>query len=348
MKTRLFFVATCIIATCASCTNPKEEVVAKTNESSTTRTEISSEGIECIDGTLHFDSADKCIETMVSLSSEASLKEFEKLHNFYSLRSFTDSLFEDLENCTSREEYDATLEYCWDYIKEEDGCLLPRVTSAGYASIANTDGIFYVNGIKHTVTDEQVLIENINATTRSESPTINFDYIAPTNFNEQTRTETVTRYHDVRYETSDYKVFARTNVLRTVVSEVLDGEQKILSSFAVQVHVFGHKDKAVIGWDKYKDRYYVEELHYDLTIGGVRIAFMKYNNGYEVSEYTRDLYVTIPFGDGVFDGYTAVNMPSSFNCIVHRARSREIGNCGALTDVNCCRESITLPVSACK
>ncbi len=345
MKFKSCILATFIMAISISCSKPTDET--KPIMSDETRTAIISNGVECIDGILHFESAEVCFETMVTLSSESALKEFEKHHKFYSLRSFTDSLFEDLENCKSKAEYDATLDYCWDYIKEEDGCLMPRVTSAGYASIANSDGIFYVNGIKHIVTDEQIFIEDINSNTRSDSAMNSFDYISPTSYSDQTRTETEVRYHDVRYETADYKVFARTNVLRNVVSEVIDGEQKIITSFGVQVHVFGHKDKAIIGWDKYKDRYYVEELHFDLTIGTARVTFMEYQDGYSASEYTRDLYVTIPYGEGVFVGTTAPDMPSRFNCIVHRARSREIGNCGALTDVNCCSSAVILPVSAC-
>lgn len=350
MKKFIHFLVIIISISGVSCSENMNDNETKA-EKTCVPNEIEIGGIQCIDGVLHFDSAQTCLSTMQFLASNENLSTFEAQYKFQSMRSFVDSLFEDLENCTTPAEYDAVLAYCDDYIvmDESNGCLMPRVSSVGYASIANTDGVFYVSGIKHVVDGDQIYIENLDASTRTETPMTCSSYIVPSSVDSATRAEEV-RYHDIRYETTDYKVFARTNVLRNAVSEIINGQQVIVTEFGVQIHVFGHKHKALFGWDKYQDRYYAEEIHIDLTIGGINWVYGTYNGNSDASEYGRNLYVTLPFNDGqgYFVGATVPDMPASFNCIVFRARSRSIGNCGALIDKNRCRPSVILPVTACK
>ena len=173
-------------------------------------------------------------------------------------------------------------------------------------------------------------------------------YVAPVFDETQTRGEISQKYTDRRRETKKYKVFSRTNVLRHSVVQEVNGQKYYNTSFAIQVHVSGQKKKTLIGWNTYNDRFYIENLHWDLTIAGKRISFETYRNNYSKTESTKNLYATIGFGNGQFNMTpTEVPMPSGFNCIVHRARSREMGNCGALTDINCCMQLIQLPVSEC-
>lgn len=223
---------------------------------------------------------------------------------------------------------------------------MPVITSVGYASIADINGVFYVGDVKHTVNAESVTIERTDAKTRAVEVE-EIGYVAPVFDETQTRGEISQKYTDRRRETKKYKVFSRTNVLRHSVVQEVNGQKYYNTSFAIQVHVSGQKKKTLIGWNTYNDRFYIENLHWDLTIAGKRISFETYRNNYSKTESTKNLYATIGFGNGQFNMTpTEVPMPSGFNCIIHRARSREMGNCGVVTDINCC-QGIYLPVPEC-
>ena len=101
--------------------------------------------IVCIDGTLHFSSGEVCLNTLESLTSEESLHAFEKAHNFTSWRSFTDSMLDDIIACETPEEYQAVLETCAGYLKMDNDRLMPVITSVGYASIADINGVFFMS-----------------------------------------------------------------------------------------------------------------------------------------------------------------------------------------------------------
>lgn len=304
------------------------------------------DGIECIDGTLHFQSAELCLKTMESLTSEESLKAFEQKYKFYSWRSFADLMLDDMIDCETPEEYQATLETCVGYLKEDEGRLMPVITSVEYASIADVNGVFYIGDVKHTVNEETISIETVDAKTRATN-IHELEYVVPIQGKMQTR-DTQVRYTDQRRETDTHKVFARTNVLRHTVIEQVNGQNTYNTSFAIQIHVSGQKKKTLIGWNSYKDRFYVENLHWDLTIAGMKISYLEYRNDFSATEYTNNFYVTVSFGTGQFNHTpTEVPMPPKFNCIVHRARSRSMGNCGALTDINYCMPLVMLPISEC-
>lgn len=327
-----------------SCTN---EMVNESSDISPKSELSQNESIRCIDGTMHFPTAESCIQTMESLTSEAELNAFEKKYHFVSWRTQVDMMLDDIIACETPEEYQSVLETCEGYLKEDEDRLMPVITSVGYASIANLDGVFYVGDVKHIVDGNSVSVEISDPITRSIKVE-KFDYIVPFKGVDETRSDSQLKYTDERRETSKYKVFARTNVLRHTVVEQVNGKNSYNTSFAVQVHVSGQKKKFLIGWNTYKDRFYVENLHWDLNISGKRISFLKYRDEFSQSEETKNLYVTVPFGTGQFIGTPSeVPMPLGFNCIVHRARSSSMGKCGALTDINCCMPLVTLPLSAC-
>lgn len=307
---------------------------------------VENDEIQCINGTLHFSSGEVCLNTLESLTSEESLHAFEKAHNFTSWRSFTDGMLDDIIACETPEEYQAVFETCAGYLKMDNDRLMPVITSVGYASIADINGVFYVGDVKHTVNAESVTIERTDAKTRAVEVE-EIGYVAPIFDETQTRGEISQKYTDRRRETKKYKVFSRTNVLRHSAVQEVNGQKYYNTSFAIQVHVSGQKKKTLIGWNTYNDRFYIENLHWDLTIAGKRISFETYRNNYSKTESTKNLYATIGFGNGQFNMTpTEVPMPSGFNCIVHRARSREMGNCGVVTDINCC-QGIYLPVPEC-
>ena len=196
--------------------------------------------IVCIDGTLHFSSGEVCLNTLESLTSEESLHAFEKAHNFTSWRSFTDGMLDDIIACETPEEYQAVLETCAGYLKMDNDRLMPVITSVGYASIADINGVFYVGDVKHTVNAESVTIERTDAKTRAVEVE-EIGYVAPVFDETQTRGEISQKYTDRRRETKKYKVFSRTNVLRHSVVQEVNGQKYYNTSFAIQVHVSGQK-----------------------------------------------------------------------------------------------------------
>lgn len=290
--------------------------------------------IVCIDGTLHFSSAELCLKTMESLTPNEALLSFEKQYKFHSIRSFTESLLDEISECETPEEYQAVLETCTDYLVEDGDRLMPKITSVGYASIADMNGVFYVGDIKHTVNGDKVIIESINPKTRA-AEVEEIDYVCPIDAETTTRGETSQKYTDERYQKGKFKIFARTNVLRMAVAQVINGQNAIVSSFGCQVHVSGQKKKTIIGWNTYKDHFYVENLHFEITIGGVKFGYAKpYPNStfWESNGRVGNFYVTQPIGTGSFIKPAEEPMPAKFQCIVHRGRSGSIGNCGVVTD----------------
>ncbi|WP_300906052.1 hypothetical protein [uncultured Bacteroides sp.] len=337
-----FFICAIVISGVLACSKEDALNGSLQNESST----FNDQNIVCIDGTLHFPNAEICLSTMETLTTEANLHAFEKAHNFFSWRSFTDSMLDDIIECDTPEEYQAVLETCSGYLKEDSGRLMPVIESVGYASIADINGVFYIGNIKHVVNEETISIEMTDAKTRAVAVN-ELEYVVPIQGDVETRDVSL-KYTDYRRETNKYKVFARTNVLRHTVVEQVNGKNLYNTSFAVQIHVSGQKKKTLIGWNTYKDRFYVENLHWDLTIAGKNISFLNYRNDFSATEYTKNFYVTVPFGTGQFiHTPTEVPMPPKFRCIVHRARSRSMGNCGALTDINYCMPLVMLPISEC-
>lgn len=308
--------------------------------------------IECKDGCLHFPDAESCLNTiqLLASASDSERKEFESSFNFQSMRSWVDLLKDDLEQCTTQSEYDDVWEYCKEYLYKEGDVVLPKITAVGYMSIANLDGVFYIGGIKHTVTPESVVIEDTESSTRSadlKSIEYNVPFTVPTD----TRTTEMVRCTDNRYETSKYKIFSRTNLIRYTTAEKIKDKTIYKMTFAIQVHTFGHKKKAIIGWNDYKDRYYIEEFHFDVIIGNYQGTFREYCDHFSHSEYCRDLYYTQPWDEsGGFFAFDTPDIPMPqgvFRCIVHRCRSRSLGNCGVLTDKSPCRPAPILPLKPC-
>ena len=308
--------------------------------------------IVCIDGALHFPSADRCFETMRSLVDEDALNAFEKEHNFHSIRSLTESMLDEIIECETPEEYAATLESCKGYLAEDEGRVMPVITAVGYASIANQDGVFYIGDTKHTVSGDKIAIETTDPTTRA-AVVEEYDYVCSVSPEGETRGKAEAKYTDNRYQSGKYKVFARTNVIRYTANETVNGQNRVVSNFICQVHVSGQKNKTFGGWNTYKDHFYVENLHFEIKVGWITFWRNKYINTsyYESNGRVKNFYVEEPIGDDKFFGPEAIIMPTGFICIVHRARSGSIGNCGVLThqiDMRNCKSYDGVMVKACR
>lgn len=347
MKTqKLFAIASALLILC-SCENVQEEITIIDIPDK----EIQfNEGIYCRNGCLYFPSAEVCLQTMIMLGNgNTAYNEFQKKFNFLSLRSVQDDLMQELGACETQEEYDSIWETCTDFLKRENDYIIPKIESIGYASIANIDGVFYVNNIKHIITPESIIIETIDPATRTTQQEA-FEYVIEYSAPSETRNgeTTLLRYTDARLEADKYKVFSRTNVIRTIVydAETTNKLERYITSYIIQVHTFGQKKKAIIGWNTYNDRFYIENLHFDLTIDGDRRSFNTYRNDFVVTEFSDDVYANVSFGPAI-KGQQPANMPVEFNCIVHRCRSRSLNGCGVVTDRNCCRPAPELPIPQC-
>ncbi len=308
--------------------------------------------IVCIDGTLHFPSVDCCFATMRSLVDEDALAAFEQEHNFHSIRSLTESMLDEMIACETPEEYAATLESCKGYLVEDGDRLMPVISAVGYASVANQDGVFYIGDTKHTVIGDKIAIETTDPTTRA-AVVEEYDYVCAVSSDEKTRGRTEQKYTDNRYQSGKFKVFARTNVIRYTASETINGQNRITSNFICQVHVSGQKNKTFGGWNTYKDHFYVENLHFEIKVGWITFWHNDYRNTsfYQSNGRVKNFYVEEPIGTEKFFGPEAIIMPTSFKCIVHRARSGSIGNCGVLThslDFQTCKSYKGVMVQACR
>lgn len=62
---------------------------------------------------------------------------------------------------------------------------MPKIQSIGYASIADLNGVFYVDGIKHMVKADKILIEDPDMMTRT-ADTEEIDHVPAVD--EQTQT----------------------------------------------------------------------------------------------------------------------------------------------------------------
>jgi len=122
---------------------------------------------------------------MDALTDEDALQAFEHEYGFCSARSFAGRILDELIDCEIPEEYRAILETATDYIAEDDGRLMPKIQSIGYASIADLNGVFYVDGIKHMVKADKILIEDPDMMTRT-ADTEEIDHIPAVD--EQTQT----------------------------------------------------------------------------------------------------------------------------------------------------------------
>lgn len=302
--------------------------------------------IECVGGTLHFPSSEACFKAMDALVSDEALAAFEQKHNFTSARSYADSMLDELIECETPEEYQAVLETCSDYLVEDGGRLMPKIVSFAYASIADMDGIFYVEGIKHTVSGDKIMIETTDPVTRA-NVVKEIDYIAPMNAGSETRGETNQKYFDNRYETKKYKVFGRTHILRMAIAKPGgNGTTVYESSFALELQVSGQKKKTLIGWNTYKDTFTIEKLAFDITIGRENFKFSNYQSQFSASKTTKDYKLRIPI-EGVWVGPVEAPMPANFTMIRWRARSGSLGNCGAVTEYWPNRPAPILPLYNC-
>lgn len=290
--------------------------------------------IVCIDGTLHFPSSEACFKAMDALVSDEALAAFEQKHNFTSARSYTDSMLDELIECETPEEYQAVLETCTDYLVEDGGRLMPKIVSFSYASIADINGVFYVDGIKHTVSGDKIIIEATDPVTRA-SVVKEIDYVAPMKANSETRGETNRKYYDNRYQKGKYKVFGRTHILRMVIAkDGGNGTTAYESSFCMELQVSGQKKKTLIGWNTYSDKFTITHLSFEVWIGGQHFFFNPDLKPFSAtSGSTKSYKLRIPIG-GLWVSHPEVAMPipENFYMIRWRALSGALGNCGAVTE----------------
>lgn len=231
---------------------------------------------------------------------------------------------------------------------------MPKIQSIGYASIADLNGVFYVDGIKHMVKADKILIEDPDMMTRT-ADTEEIDHVPAVD--EQTQTvetrgsSTTTsgkRYFDRKYQRGDYKIFARTLIIRHVIKgNYTNGRKYYKSLFKIQVHTSGQKKKALIGWNTYKDKFHIEDLMYRIVINGTEYALDEPLSTSSKSNAKEWSYVEALNDEPVIGETAAHPMPDNFKMVRFRVRSGSLGKCGLVTEYWPGRPVPVLPLSPC-
>lgn len=272
MKKRIFilnFISLLIFTSCIdkeSCDTTSNDVLCIKNKEG---------GVECIDASLHFNSSDSYFETIefIMNASEIELDEWEKKIGFRSNRRLVNELFDEIDEIMDENEYYEFLKDNSDLINLEGDRLVPNIEDVIYSTIANSKGIFYLNGCMHKIQNNRVYysdiidLENIFFDPFAVYEDIkSYEYISTTNLkstdcgNYQSAykeigkrrilLETYFEYiNDTGYFIKDPNVpFSQKNII--VLSVIVTGEAK---------NIFGN-------WKSYKTEYKFNSGNFNLNI----------------------------------------------------------------------------------
>jgi|GEM_PF-5461461 len=128
-------------------------------------------GVAVVDGALHFGSEDDFFATVEMLDnmSESDKDQWDTDMEFKSYRGLVNSIFSDMDDDA---DLTAIVAENPDIIIEQDDQLEPIIPVASYQNIVNSDGVYYIAGTKHTVTDNEVIVTPAEgASLKSDSET---------------------------------------------------------------------------------------------------------------------------------------------------------------------------------
>lgn len=297
---------------------------------------VSNAEVKCIDGALHFNSSTACITYMDSLMNNPLFKaNFEANNNFKSLATETDNILYILSKIENEEVKNVALEDYKQFIFQEKGQLLPRVLARGYALVANPDGVFYINDVKHRVVDGNIEIYDINPDTKTRDLQV-FSYLVQ-NADINTKLETSYAIDFAEYEGDKRKVFARAYLFKYIFYGTQAGSNvKVTRRIAVlQTHLSAQK-KSMFGWNSYKTEFTIENFAYTFIVNGVEFSYgfrlipqdVTTFDSPEVGDFYKDFKIVEKVEQGELTSFLDV---SSIK-VRFRALSRGTGRCGAVID----------------
>lgn len=163
MKQLILFVTMAFLLVLASCQNeqleyPKDDMVNVDIlvEKNNVNTDIA--GVSCINGVLHFESAEIVFDVIKKLSCMPNevFIEWEKKNNFKSLKTIINEAYRDMETPNGVYVYNSKFSK-YLYI-DEDSCMTAYVNAEMYQLICNADAEFYVQSIKHRVEGNVIIM----------------------------------------------------------------------------------------------------------------------------------------------------------------------------------------------
>lgn len=162
MKRKNLFLTVCagafLLASCQS-----EDAMPGVDNASEMQTRaVIGEDYVVKNGVLHFTSLDSFFKVTEEIANmpDSLYQIWGEEHNFISYRTITDRLINEAEAMEDESEQNAFIAKHANYIKKENDLILPIMETNLYRSITNADGVFYVNGAKNVVANNEVVAYN--------------------------------------------------------------------------------------------------------------------------------------------------------------------------------------------
>jgi len=343
-----FFFTGLIFLSCNKVNSNEEVLKPETKGYASNELIFPDEGITNIDGILHFNTTDAFFKAIDYLTApEANIEKFDKKYDFSSLATRIQNTMDEIGEIKDEQlrmaitrNYSNLVEYLG------EGVFVPAIGGRGYTLIANPDGVYYVKGVKYTITPENLIVEFPDAENNPNRVTQVLEYKMPLSLAENVKTRGIfptkieKLYYDECYTTSDRKVFCRVRIIAYLVYEYnTPYSGYALYQYRVSVQMSAQK-KNLLWWDSYQTNFTLQGLQfktttqeypYDVTIHGPAT----YTHSGDVNNFYVEIYI---WGTGVEEWiggllYYPVVFPI-FNSLQLRAVSRGTSPCGAVINHN--------------
>ena len=286
-----FFFAATIISSCEK--DPEKNP--------TSNVTIPNDGAFVKNGTLHFTSAETFfkINKIIGAMTPRERDVWEESIGFNSARRELNKIFEKISKCESDEEMDEIYSYYPHLIKRDGDDVIPIIELDAYASICNTDGVFFVDGVIHKVVDNYIMtsldgnIETINKAIDSKKPIKDGELMAGVRFvmlyeNSDPKSGECGTEKTAWTMSSDRKCMLKLSVYR-VYCEGCCGNFYYQNN--VQMHIYNEKKNWLGRWVGYQSICYWRNVAYTV-VSPIVTGF----NGVSSTYYYSPITTSIPDG----------------------------------------------------
>jgi hypothetical protein len=219
-------------------------------------------------GALNFESADAFFKTVKLLNqmSESELDNWEDKIGFTSTRRKLINIFNQIDQCQNDAEVSKILAENKDYVKREEDRILPIMESSLYASITNTDGLFYVGGTAHKVVGNKIYIakdlQAINNTLlnngKNNEVTI-VDYFIQSKLKSGNCGSRQSGWK----ETSDRKCDMELKTLRITCNDCCGN---FFYNYCVELHIYNYKKNIWGNWKGYQSTCFYKDIAFTVSV----------------------------------------------------------------------------------
>lgn len=118
--------------------------------------------VQCVNNVLYFQNSDSYFETIdfIMNSSENELDIWESSLNYISNRRHVNMFYDLIDSIDDYGEYSKILSSNCDIVGIQDNSILPVISDIVFSTLANRDGIFYVNDVMHKVLNDRVYMSD--------------------------------------------------------------------------------------------------------------------------------------------------------------------------------------------